>query len=143
LLAITQVETLTRAEQRELVSRWCTLLPALKQVKYLGFYSRVTQEMFDAACAMPNLEHLFLKWSAIAHIRELLKLRRLRHLRIGSSSKLECIEELADMQNLITLNLEQSTRSTILPRSQALHSWRAWASTAAFGLANAFAHSSH
>lgn len=106
-LAITQVETLTPAQQKKLVSRWCALLPTLKEVNYLGFSSRVTQDMFDAACSMPNLEHLFVKWSALAHIRELPTARKLRQLYIGASAKLEGIAELAEMRNLIRLNLQQ------------------------------------
>jgi hypothetical protein len=107
LLAITQLQTLAPAQQKRLLSRWCALLPTLKEVKHLGFCSRVTQEMFDAACSMPNLEQLYVKWSAIVHIRELPKAKKLRCLRIGASSKLEGIEELAEMRNLIWLNLEQ------------------------------------
>ena len=106
-LAITQLESLTPAQQKKLVSRWCEVLPTLKEVKSLGFFSRVTQEMFDAACAMPNVEHLYVKWSAITHLRELPGAQKLRHLRIGSSSKLEGIEELSQMRNLTKLSLEQ------------------------------------
>jgi hypothetical protein len=106
-LAITQLPSLTPGQQKRLVDRWCALLPTLKEVRRLGFYSRVTQEMFDAACSMPNLEYLALKWSAITHIRELPAARRLQHLRIGASSKLEGIEELAQMRSLISLSLEQ------------------------------------
>jgi hypothetical protein len=60
-LAITQLQTLAPAQQKRLVSRWCATLPALREVKHLGFCSRVTQEMFDAACSMPNLEQLYVK----------------------------------------------------------------------------------
>lgn len=107
LLAITQLEGLRSGEQKRLVGRWCALLPTLKDVKHLEFCSRVTQEMFDAACSMPNLEYLALKWSAITHIHKLPAARKLRHLRIGASPKLEEIEELAEMRNLVGLHLQQ------------------------------------
>lgn len=105
-LSITQT-SLTPAQQKKLVSRWCALLPTLKEVNFLLFSSRVNQEMFDAACAMPNIKHLFVKWSGITQIRNLPEARKLRHLDIGPSSMLEGIEELAQMRNLITLTLQQ------------------------------------
>lgn len=106
-LVITQLEDVTPAQQKKLVNRWCALLPTLKEVRFLAFSSRVTQEMFDAACAMPNIETLFVKWSAVTHLRALPAARKLTQLRIGASSKLEGIEELAQMRNLTRLGLEQ------------------------------------
>ncbi|GJQ61069.1 MAG: hypothetical protein SCALA702_01220 [Melioribacteraceae bacterium] len=93
--------------QKKLVEAWCERLGKLEEVKYLWFTSRVNQKMFDAACNMPNLEGLWIKWSGIRRIDEIVKLNKLKHLHLGSSSKVESIDVLKQMNNLETLELEQ------------------------------------
>jgi hypothetical protein len=52
-LAITQT-TLKPVQQKALVREWCALLPTLDKVRTLWFHTKVTQEMFEAASAMPK-----------------------------------------------------------------------------------------
>ena len=106
-LEITQLDRVSYYRQTKIVDQWCTELPSLKEAKYLWFVSRVNQKMFDAACNMPNLEGLFIKWSGIKSIESLRIPKKLRHLWLGSSSQVENIDVLGELNQLITLTLEQ------------------------------------
>jgi hypothetical protein len=52
-------------DQRKLVARWCETLPNLRGVRHLWLCSRVPQRLFDAACQVPGLESLYIKWGGI------------------------------------------------------------------------------
>ena len=112
-LLITQLDyTITKRnfsnyQQKKLVDSWCDYLKNLTEVEYLWLPSRVNQKMFDAICEMENLEGLWIKWSGIKSIDNLYKLKRLKHLHLGSSAQVESIEVLSKMTNLETLELEQ------------------------------------
>jgi Leucine-rich repeat (LRR) protein len=105
-LVITQLDV-SSYQQGKIVDIWCQALPNFKEVKYLWFHSRVNQKMFDAACKMPNLVGLNVKWSGIKHITGLQYLKKLRYLHLGGSSQVESIDILGDLNGLITLELEQ------------------------------------
>lgn len=109
-LEITQLNGVSYYRQTRIVDQWCAELPAMEEVKYLWFVSRVNQKMFDAACAMPNLKGIFIKWSGIKNIDALWKAKNLRHLWLGGSSQVESIEVLGEMNQLVTLTLEQLNR---------------------------------
>jgi len=106
-LEITQLDNVSYYRQTKIVDEWCAKLPNLEEVKYLGFVSRVNQKMFDAACNVPNLEGLFIKWSGIKNIDSLRIPKKLRHLWLGSSSQLESIDVLGELTSLVTLELQQ------------------------------------
>jgi Leucine-rich repeat (LRR) protein len=110
-LNITQL-TIGSSEQKKLVRQWCDRLPSLTTVKYLWFCSRVNQEMFEAACEMENLEGLYIKWSGIKQLDSLTKLKKLKHLHIGSSGQVESIKIFGKMNWLTTLNFEQLNNIT-------------------------------
>lgn len=110
-LSITQT-SLSSYEEKKLITAWCKILPTHKEVKYLWLSSRVTQEIFDAICEMSNLEGLYIKWSSVKTLDNLIKLKKLRHLHLGSSSKVESINVLGDMKSLISLELEQLNKVT-------------------------------
>jgi Leucine-rich repeat (LRR) protein len=105
-LNITQLDV-SDYQQRKIVDRWCQKLPGLSEVNFLWFSSRVSQKMFEAACQMPNLVGLNIKWSGIKTLDSLKLLKSLRHLSLGSSSQVESIEPLGELTNLVTLELEQ------------------------------------
>lgn len=105
-LVITQLG-LKSHQQKKLVQLWCEKLPQLNNLKYLWFNSKVNQIMFDAACRIPNLEGLYIKWSGIKDLSALQNSKHLAHLYIGSSSQIENIESLGEVKSLITLSLEQ------------------------------------
>jgi len=105
-LSITQLDK-TPKEQNKIIDQWCELLPTLNDVKYLWFCSRVNQKIFDAACKVPNIEGLYIKWSGIKDITNLSQMKNLKHLHLGSSAQVESIDVLSGLGNLLTLNLEQ------------------------------------
>lgn len=104
-LACTQTD-LGAAAQKRLVKAWCDYLPTLAGVKFLWFRSRVTQELFDAACAMPNLEGLYIKWGGITSSLAIRALKHIRYLHIGSSPSLQPLEVLSELTHLRWLELE-------------------------------------
>ena len=106
-LNITQLDRISYYRQTKIVDQWCNELPNLEKVKYLWFVSRVNQKMFNAACRVPNLEGLFVKWSGIKNIDALRIPKKLRHLWLGSSSQVESIDVLGELDSLITLELQQ------------------------------------
>ena len=105
-LDITQQTNLSAYQQTKLVDKWCDILPKLSKVKYLWFTSKVNQKTFDTVCKMPNLEGIWIKWSSIKTIERMVKIKSLKHFHLGSSSQIESITCLADMNSLITLELE-------------------------------------
>ena len=104
-LSCTQTE-LGAAAQKKLVKAWCEHLPSLGAVKFLWFQTRVTQELFDAACAMPNLEGLYIKWSGVRSSEALGQARQLKYLHLGSSPSLQPLDVLGDLPRLEWLELE-------------------------------------
>jgi len=104
-LWITQTR-LTPSAQKKNIDHWCGKLSGLKKVKSLWLPSKVSQQIFDAICEMPNLEVLWIKWSGIKNIDGLAKLKKLRHLFIGSSPQVEDIRVLGSLGSLDTLAFE-------------------------------------
>ena len=123
-LAVDCTQTgLPAAEQRRLVQEWCEALPTLDKVRVLWLTSRVPQELFDAACRMPALESLWVKWSGLDSIEALQHAGRLRHLRLGSSpgvSDLAALERLPHLRWLELENLKRVTRLEPLARLRRL-----------------------
>lgn len=103
-LGITQTG-LTPAKQKALVREWCALLPTLANVRTLWFHSKVTQEMLEAACAMPALEGLYVKWSGITSLAPLAGLPRLAYFHLGSAPSAEGLEALATLPGLVDLEI--------------------------------------
>jgi hypothetical protein len=103
-LAITQT-SLKPPAQRALVKRWCELLPTLGNVHVLWFHSKVSQEMFEAACAMPGLRGLYIKWSSIEDLSPLAKLRGLSHFHLGGAPSAEPLDVLASLPELVDLEI--------------------------------------
>ena len=93
--------------QKKNYERWCEILPEAKELKFLWLPSKVNQKIFDAVCRIPNLEGLWIEWSSVKNIDNLVKLSNLRHLHLGASSQVENIEALASLSNLETLATEQ------------------------------------
>lgn len=98
------------SEQRKLVAIWCKALPTLKGVRHLWLSSRVPQKLFDAACQVPDLESLYIKWSGIKRLGALEASHSLRYLHIGSSTGVESIEPLRSLKSLKWLGLESFAR---------------------------------
>jgi len=106
VLNITQLD-ISSYRQNKVIDQWRQELPKIGEVNHLWFVSRVNQKMFDAACQVPNLEALFIKWSGIKDIAALRIPKGLRHLHLGSSSQVESIDVLSELGSLVTLDLQQ------------------------------------
>ena len=105
---------LPRREQADLVRRWCEVLPTLSGLEFLWFHSKVSQELFDAACMAPNLRGLYVKWSSIKRIDTIARCQHLEFLHLGSSPQLESIEPLTELKGLVWLELQNIKRITDL-----------------------------
>ena len=108
-LACTQTE-LTPYRQRKLVEAWCEALPDFADLRYLWMSTRSSQAMFEAACRVPRLEGLYVKWGGIDDLSPLLRQMGLRFLHIGSSPGVTSIECLSEMRSLDVLELENLRR---------------------------------
>lgn len=103
-IACTQTR-LKPAEQKKLVQRWCEYLPTLKNLKYLWFVSRVTQQMFDAATQLPSLEGLYVKWGGVTDFSSISRMKKLRALHMAGCPSLVHLEALASLKKLEWLDL--------------------------------------
>lgn len=99
-VAATQTSLSSRA-QKQLVERWCQFLPTLEGVRYIWFTSKVSQDLFEAACNVRGLEGLYVKWSSINSVAPLSAAKALKYLHIGSSP---AISDLAPISKLVQLN---------------------------------------
>lgn len=108
-LACTQTD-LTPYRQRKLVEAWCEALPGFTDLRYLWMSTRVSQSMFEAACRIPRLEGLYVKWGGIDDLSPLVRQMGLRFLHIGSSPGVTSIECLSEMRSLEVLELENLHR---------------------------------
>jgi hypothetical protein len=112
-IACTQT-TLSASQQAKSVHAWCEVLPTLDQLRFLWLSSRVPQVLFDAACHVPNLEGLWIKWSGVQSIEAITVAKSLQFFHLGSSSRLTSIESLTRMAGLRWLGLENVKRITHL-----------------------------
>ena len=101
---------LPASKQASLVREWCKVLPTLHHVRTLLLTTRVPQALFDAACRMPNLEDLWIKWSGLTNINAIQGLPTLRCFHLGSSTGLRSIHPLAELAQLEWLGLETLRR---------------------------------
>lgn len=104
-IACTQTD-LKASEQKKLIKSWCEILPTLEKIKFIWFVSRATQELFDAVCEVKSLKGLYIKWSGIKSIDNIVKMQNLKYLRIGSSPSLSPLEPLNKLPKLEWLELE-------------------------------------
>lgn len=106
-LACTQTDLPAR-EQKKLVAAWGEILPSCHSVKVLWFQSKLTQELFEAACQMPQLESLYIKWGAIRSLEPLLQLKQLRYLHLGSAPSAQPLSVLGHLTHLVDLEIENN-----------------------------------
>lgn len=107
--------------QRKLVRSWCDVLPTLETVEHLWFLSRVPQDLFDAACAVPRLKGLYVKWSGVKSIEAVTGARHLQAFHLGDSAQLRSIDCLSTMSRLRWLGLVNIKRITRLDPIGRLH----------------------
>lgn len=105
-IACTQRNNLTPAQQKNLIKEWADFLPSCKSTELLWFTTTTPQTIFDSACLLDKLVGLNIKNSNIKCLDNLSKLKQLKYLRIGDSSKIESIEPLKNLTNLEVLVIE-------------------------------------
>jgi hypothetical protein len=66
----------------------------------------VPQQLFEAACRVPNLEGLYIKWSGISTLTPLAGAVHLLYLHLGQSAHVPSIEPLGEIGRLRWLGLE-------------------------------------
>ena len=103
-IVCTQLDLPAKA-QRQLVHDWCEALPRLTGLRTLWFHSRVPQDLFDAACAVPGLEGLWIKWSGVRSLDAVSAARSLRYLHIGQSGGIESTAPLSALDTLAWLQI--------------------------------------
>lgn len=118
-IACTQTELSAKA-QKALVQSWCECLPTLTGVRYVWFQSRTPQALFEAACQMPALEGLYVKWSGIQSLTPLAGNQDLRYLYLGSSPGIPSLEPLTGLSQLRWLQLDNLKLITDLEPLSAL-----------------------
>ena len=96
--------------QKELLARWCNFLPGVRGVRYVWFLSKVSQELFDAACRVQGLEGLHVKWSSIDSLAPLRHARQLPYLRLGSSPAVADMAPISELTQLRWLELDNLKR---------------------------------
>ena len=97
-------------QQARLVREWSKVLPTLEGVRVLWLTTKVPQLLFDAACRMPSLEDLWIKWSGLTNITAIQGLPNLRYFHLGSATGLRSIHPLAELTQLRWLGLENLKR---------------------------------
>ena len=97
-------------KQRAIVTAWCELLPTMKGIRLLWFSSQVSQDLFEAACRVPELEGLYIKWSSIVDLSSMECSHSLRYFHLGQSGRVESIAPLTKSPNLRWLGLELLSR---------------------------------
>lgn len=120
-LAISCTQTdLSASRQRALVKEWCELLPQLGTVRLLWLVSRVPQALFDAACQVPGLEGLYVKWSGIEELDAVVDADELEYLHIGSSPGIESLDAVSTCVQLKGFGIENFKRVRDLTPLKAL-----------------------
>ena len=90
---------------------WIKQLPKLEKLRFLEIKSKPNQELFEAICAVPNLERLNIFWSNIIDLTPIKHLKNLTHFSLGSSPKLDTFDPLAKLESLISLGIDGNHRA--------------------------------
>lgn len=130
-VACTQTD-LPKHRQEKLVDEWCNLLPVLP-IKTLVFSSKVPQRLFEAACAVPQLEAMSIKWSSIVSLDAISNATSLRALFLGSSPSVICLRPLSSLVGLEHLFIENVQEPVDLSFIKKLESLRKFGLSASRG----------
>jgi hypothetical protein len=119
-LACTQTGLPAR-QQQALVAAWCEALPDLTGLRTLWIQSRAPQALFDAACRVPGLEGLWLKWNGLDHIDAAAGHTTLRYLYLGQSASLTSLEPVRRMPALRWFQVDGARQAATLEPFRGLH----------------------
>lgn len=96
---------LSASKQRRLVEGWVNELPNVPATTIV-FSTKVSQNLFDAACQAPELEALNIKWSSAKSLRSIQAAEKLKAFFLGSSPGIADLRPLASLSNLKYLFVE-------------------------------------
>lgn len=98
--------SLPEKEFKKLKKDWMLIIPKLTNIKFLWVKGSINQDFFEAICEMNWLEALNLRGLiSIKNLAKIANLKILKHLNIESAGKLESIDGLSCLNNLITLHI--------------------------------------
>ena len=117
--------TLSASKRSALMKAWCRRLPSLSSVRVLWIPGKASQAIFEAACAMPELEGLHVKWSGITSLAPLAGHGRLSHFHLGGAPSATGLEALRSLPRLVDLELHNVNASADLAFVQGLQGLRA------------------
>ena len=105
-LACTQLGPPYQAsDQRRIVQEWCAFFHEESPLRELALRSRVSPELFEAACHQEQLTRLHVKWGPIVDLAPLRRLRQLEGLSLGTTSVAD-ISPIAELPKLTFLQLD-------------------------------------
>lgn len=85
---------------------WNKTLEHLDNVEYLWTYHKLNQSTLESICRMKNLKGINIKWSSIRDLECIKDKTELEHLNLGLSTRIENIQPICSLPNLITLESE-------------------------------------
>jgi hypothetical protein len=98
--------SIDEVEKKKVIKAWVAKLPMLTHLKRLRLWTHTTQSVFDAACKLPQLEVLLIKWGNIQDLQAITQLQNLHALYIGSATRVKSIEPLSALPALKLLLIE-------------------------------------
>jgi hypothetical protein len=101
-------------QQAMLVKEWCEAIPTFTGVRTIWFHSRVSQELFDAACTLPMLDGLWIKWNNVQSLASLERLTSLRKLYLGQSGAVESLQPISSLSQLEWLQVAGTAKASSL-----------------------------
>ena len=116
-------------QRRKRVDAWCELLPTLTDLRRLWLFSHVPKRLFEAACELASLEALYVKWGDANDLSPLSALPNLRHVHLGSLTKVTDLRPLAGMKQLRSLEIENFKGVEVFDGLAGLTGWSYSAST--------------
>jgi hypothetical protein len=101
ILAPTQLDGCTQAEQAKNVKKWCELLENEQlNLDKLWITTRISQKILDAVCCQQSLNGLFVKWGVYESVSNLGKLTNLEYLHLGGGASLKNIDLIFQLEKL-------------------------------------------
>lgn len=99
-----------RAFATRIVREWCDFFAAgPSPIEELGFISRPAR-LWNSLVGQTQLRVLHMKWGDYSDLSVLAQMRGLAELRLGSSPAVTSLEPLASLENLTTLEIENTWR---------------------------------
>lgn len=94
-------------EHKKFKREWISILPSLRNIRFLWVKGSINQAFFEAICEMHWLEALNIRGLvSIKGLERISNLEYLKHLNIESPGKLLTLDGLANLRNLVTLQLQ-------------------------------------